>query len=258
MNNFAFCTITYGEKYVILGDALIDMVTSLGGHIFVMTNDLNHYDNVNENVTLIEYPKTYFSFHEKKTVMKECLKEYETAIFLDADVIIKNELASLDFLNNIQKGIHIFATFGNIKNTFLNNDVNVCHDLNSRNTKYGPESEKFLNENGYEYKKIYNGVNLDYLEHFLEGKWIIKKDNGLEDKFFEIWDKIAEFCEHMDKELGYLNSIGAGEGAAMSIAAHNSGIQQNVVSNLCSVFNKHFIANYVEKTNGSKPWNIAG
>ena len=29
-----------------------------------------------------------FSFHEKKEIVKECLKQYDAAFFLDADVVI--------------------------------------------------------------------------------------------------------------------------------------------------------------------------
>jgi hypothetical protein len=99
--------------------------------------------------------------------------------------------------------------------------------------------------------------NFDYLEHYLEGRWIIRKDNGKEDRFFEIWDKIAEFCEKEDIELGFKKSIGAGEGAAMSMAAFNSGIIINFPSCVWFVI-EHLISNYQRKVNGEVPWNISG
>ena len=257
MNNFAFCTITYGEKYLKMGDVLISQLNKLGGHVFVMTNHPEHYEE-SDLLTVVEYTKPYFSFHEKKTIIKECFKQYETAVFLDADVVLMDTVKDLNIFQDIDPGIHILATFGNLMNTFVNDDVARCENLSLRNAKYGQKGIDFLKDNGYEYMKMWHNIRMDYLEHYLEGKWMLKKDDGKEDKFFEIWDKIAIFAENMDIELGFLNTIGAGEGGAMSIAAHNSGIKCNVPSRLCGYINQHFISNYQEKMDGTKPWNIAG
>jgi hypothetical protein len=254
MNNFAFCTITYGEKYITLGDVLIKQLNDLGCHVFVMTNDINHY-SPNELLTVIEYTKPYFSFHEKRIIMQECLKHYDSAIFLDADVIVDN-LPNLDPLTKISPGLHIFATFGNLGNSFLNDDVVKHQVMEQRNTKYGVDGLDLLNSLNLKYQKEFHGI-VDYLEHYLEGKWILKKD-GNENEFFNIWDKLAGFCESKDIELGFTNNIGAGEGAVMSIAAENSGLKLNVISPLCTFINTYFISNYQEKVNGTKPWNIAG
>ena len=254
MNNFAFCTITYGDKYVTLGDVLIKQLNDLGCHVFVMTNNTNHYTPT-ELLTVIKYEKPYFSFHEKRIVVQECLKHYDTAVFLDADVVLK-DIPSLEPLATAFPGIHIFATFGNLFNTFLNDDVVPFQFHYQRNTKYGEEGKQLLDNLGLTYQKEFHGV-LDYIEHYLEGKWIIKKD-GNESKFFDIWEKLAGFCESKDIELGFENCIGAGEGAVMSIAAENSKMQLNVVSPLCTFINTYFISNYQEKVDGTKPWNIAG
>lgn len=257
MNNFAFCTMTYGEKYLKMGDILIKQLNDLGGHVFVLTDSPNHYEET-DLLTVVKYSKDYFSFHEKKTIMKECLKHYETAIFLDADVVLMDTVKDLKVFENIEPGIHILATFGNLLNTFVNDDVAKCENLRLRNAKYGQKGINFLEENGYQYKKTWHGIKEDYLEHYLEGKWMLKKDDGKEVKFFEIWDNLAIFTEEMDKELGFTQTIGAGEGGSMSIAAHNSGIRCNVPSLLCGYINQHFISNYQEKMDGTKPWNIAG
>ena len=187
--------------------------------------------------------------------MQECLKHYNTAIFLDADVVVSN-LFDLNPLTSITPGLHIFATFGNLGNSFLNNDVVNYQVMNQRNTKYGNDGLILLNDLKLKYQKEFHGI-VDYLEHYLEGKWILRKD-GTEDQFFNIWDKLAEFCEFKDIELGFENNIGAGEGAVMSIAAENSGMKLNVISPLCTFMNTYFISNYQEKLDGTKPWNIAG
>jgi len=257
MKNIAFCTITYGEEYVRLGDTLIKQINDLGYHIFVMTNDVGHYDQYNENLTVIEYKKSYFSFHEKKEVAKECLKHYDAAFFLDADVVIK-DTNDISIFDNINAGLHIFSTFGNLYNTFFNNDIAYCEAIGNRNTKYGERGRELIENLGLEYKRDYHGVGTtDYLEHYLEGRWIIKKDNGLENKFFEIWDSIADFCEEEDIRLGFVDSVGAGEGAAMSIAAFNSKI--NITFPSCVWFvTAHFISNYHEKVDGTIPWDMVG
>lgn len=256
MKNFAFCTLTYGDKYVKYGDTLIHQLNDRGYHVFVLTDNPDHYTE-NELLTVIKYKKDYFSFHEKRVVVRECLKHYETAIFLDADVFIK-DIDNLDIFENIDVGLHIFANFGNIGLTFLNNDITECETKGNRNTKYGNEGKELLHKLNYEYEKIYDGKVKGYLEHFLEGRWILKKDNGNEIKFLEIWDSLVDFCEKKDIELKYFDTIGAGEGAVMSISSYNSGIKTHSVSTLVSFINKHFISNYEEKLNNIKPWDIAG
>jgi hypothetical protein len=257
MANLAFCTLTYGEKYTTFGDSLIKQLNDMGYHIFVMTNNPEHYVP-NDLLTVIKYDKPYFSFHEKRVVMKECLKHYDTAVFLDADVFI-SDTDNLDFLSDINPGLHIFATFGNIGHTYCSDDISICEIQGRRNTKYGKEGIDFAENNGFKLKKVYhNGHPEDYLEHYLEGRWIIKKDKGTEENFFKIWDDLSVFTEEFDIRYNYLETIGSGEGSSMSIACYNSGITYNGVSPLSSQINKIFISNYQEKLNGTKPWNIAG
>lgn len=257
MSNYAFCTLVYGEKYTELSKTLIEQITSLGETIFVYTNNPSVFEP-KDGLIIIPYTKEYFSFHEKLTVVRECLKTFDTAVFLDSDVVLQ-DIDDLSFLSNITPGLHIFATFGNITNTFLADDISICEDQTKRNTKYGKEGADLLESLGYEIEKIYH---IDRpkapLEHFLEGKWIIKKDDGKENKFFEIWENIAPFCEDFDFRHNYINNIGAGEGSVMSIACYNSKITFSGVSPLLGIFNKHFISNFKEKTEGTKPWNIAG
>jgi hypothetical protein len=256
MKNFAFCTLTYGIKYIEYGDTLISQLNNLGYHVFVLTDDVNHYIE-SDLLTAIQYQKNYFSFHEKRTIVKECLKNYSTAIFLDSDVYLKN-VTNLDIFENIDSGLHIFSNFGNIGQTFLNDDISKCTRKGDRNTKYGKKGIKLLDNLGYIYEKLYDNIDKNYIEHFLEGRWVIKKDGGREDIFFNIWDTLVDFCENFDIDLNYVDSIGAGEGSVMSIAAYNSKIKIHNVSNLTEFINNHFISNYKEKLNNTKPWNIAG
>jgi len=256
MKNFAFCTLTYGEKYISQGDSLINQLNGMGYHVFVLTNDMDHY-TPSDLLTPIKYEKEYFSFHEKRIVVRECLKHYETAIFLDADVHIQ-DTDNLDIFQDIDPGVHIFANFGNIGLTFLNDDLSICEVKGRRNTKYGNEGKEILDRLGYRYTRIYDNHHEGYLEHFLEGRWIVKKDGGTEEKFLEIWDSLVDFCEQMDIKMNYLDTIGSGEGSVMSIAAYNSGIKIHSVSRMVGFVIRHFISNYVEKVNNIKPWNMAG
>lgn len=257
-STFAFCTITYGDKYINLGDTIINQLTSLGYTFYVLTTDVDRYKN-NKNVVVVPYTHPYFSFHQKRVIVRECLKSFDSAIFLDADVFLSNQSINLNNFSDALPGLHIFATFGNIGLTFLNSDVNRCERLEYRNTKYGDHGRKKLESLNLKYKKSYHASNeLDYLEHYLEGKWILKKDDGNELLFLDIWDSLVDMCENIDMDLGFFNTIGAGEGAVMSIAAYNSNIKTYCGGNLTRMINTHFISNYQEKLNGTKPWNIAG
>jgi hypothetical protein len=255
MKNFAFCTLTYGEKYINFGDSLIKQLNDMGHHVFVLTNDMNHYVP-SELLTPIEYKKEYFSFHEKRVIVQECLKHYEIAVFLDADVHIK-DIDNLDVFETVEPGLHIFANFGHIGHTFLNDDITMCGGKGLRNTKYGKKGQELLNKLNYKHTRMIHG-NMSPHEHFLEGRWVIRKDNGNEKKFFEIWENLVDFCERTDIELGYLDTIGSGEGSVMSISAYNSEMKTHSVSNLTGFIIKHFISNYEEKVNNIKPWNISG
>jgi hypothetical protein len=259
MNNFAFCTITYGEKYKRLGDTIINQMTGMGYHFYVLTDSPSHYEG-RKNVHVIPHTYSYFSYHQKRFVVQECLKDFSAAIFLDADVFYK-EGADLSLLNNAEHGLHIFATFGGIGHTFLNDDINHWSEENpnARNTKYGPAGKKLIEDLGFKYTRdFHNNGTMHYLEHFLEGKWIIKKQDGKEKKFFEYWDKLAEFTDAFDINLGFKNTISAGEGASMSLAAFNSGINTRIAGGFTQLINTYFISNYQEKMDGTKPWNIAG
>lgn len=261
MNDFAFCTLACGDKYLKNSKDLINDVISRGGHIFVMTSSPDYYEDIsNENLKIIHYKKPYFSFNEKRNIVNECLKKFSTAVFLDADVRIF-DIDNFNFLNNIEDGLHIFNSFGDIGNTFLNEDVHPCYSLGLRNTKYGKAGLDFLEQKNLKYKKNYHGIGYPdgYLEHFLEGKWILKKDNGKENIFLKIWNEISEFSEKIDIDLGYKDTIGAGEGAHMSIAAYNSNIKINFRHYpLINIISNNFISNYERKVSGEISWNTAG
>lgn len=255
MSTFAFCTITYGDKYLQLGDTIINQLTSTGHTFYVLTTDPERYAT-NKNVVAIKYKYPFFSFHQKRLIVRECLKKFDTAIFLDADVVLKGEF-NFKVFETVQPGLHIFATFGNIGLTFLNTDNPPCRGPNLRNTKYGDDGRRLLDALGYKYKRDFHGTP-DYLEHFLEGKWMLSRDDGREQTFLDCWEKLVNLCEETDIRLGFTNSIGAGEGAAMAIAAFNSGVKTHCISPYVSCMNQSFISNYQEKVDGTKPWNIAG
>lgn len=256
--NFAFCTMVYGQKYITLVKTLINQIIGLGQTLYVLTNEPDALIT-HENIIKINYNKGYFSFHDKLVIVRECLNTFDTAIFLDADVVLV-DINDLSFFNDIPPGLHIFSNFGNIGSTFFSDDITPARCGMDRNTKYGKQGTTFVEQLGYKYKKRFHKEvdTEDYLEHFLEGRWILKKENGKEHIFLKIWDSLVKFCEDFDKTLGYTKSIGAGEGAAMSIAAHNSGITINNPSVLTYTIHQHFISNYQEKMDGTKPWNIAG
>ena len=152
MNTFAFCTITYGEKYLRLGDTIINQLTSLGYTFYVLTNDPKRYEH-NKNVVIVPHTYPYFSFHQKRLVMRECLKVFDTAIFLDADVFFKGG-TTLDEFNDTSPGLHIFSTFGNIGSTFLSEDINKAESIEYRNTKYGLAGKKLLDDLGFKYIRV--------------------------------------------------------------------------------------------------------
>lgn len=255
MNNFAFCTLAYGDRYIEASQSLISQLNELGHHVFVLTNDTSRYSKTNI-LTPVKYEKSFFSFHEKRNIVQECLKYYDTAIFLDSDVYI-SETKDLSIFNEIEPGLHIFGNFGNLSHHFLNPDFGKCNSTSFRNGHYGNIGFKFLKENNLKYKQLYHNTEENYLIHFLEGRWILKKD-GKENDFFNKWELLADFTDKIDIDLGYTTQVGAGEGSHMSIAAKNSGIRVHNLSPIYSFIQKHFISNYQEKLKGEKPWQMPG
>lgn len=267
MKKFIFCTLVHGKKYINLSKTIAKQVANLGFPIAIYStdcdkfNDLPHTDSLTDDSKLIKIIKNnnkFFSYHQKLEIAKLCIENYESVFYLDCDVEFVNDDFDAKIFENINRGLHIFSNFGSLNNFFLSDDISKCSNLNQRNAKYGREGLEFLKKNNYKFTKIYDGKKEDFIEHFLEGRWILKRDKGNELKFIEIWQKIREFCEMKDMELGYVNTIGAGEGGAMSIAAYNSGIKLNVISPLVTTINKNFISNYKDKVNKISPWNIPG
>jgi hypothetical protein len=224
----------------------------------VYTFNPESYEEMNR-LTIIKNNNPYFSYHQKLEVVREAIKTYETVVYLDADVEIVGNGIDFNILDKIDPGLHIFATFGSLENSFLNEDYQNCLDPKIRNGKYGKEGLHILEINNLVYKRMYNNnTQLGYLEHYLEGRWIIKKENEKENNFFKIWELLKELTECIDIKLGYIDNIGAGEGAHMSIAAFNSGIRINFPSTAHNFIQNHFISNYQEKVRGKKPWDISG
>jgi len=263
MSDLAFCTLTYGEKYRKFSHDLIKQVLSFNKPIYILTDYVEEYENYSkEYVKVFRYTLDHFNFHEKRVIVEECLKENDAAFFLDADVHIMG-CENLNFLDNLNPGLHIFDSFGTIKDSFLNDDnppIWLCDNPQARNTKYGQLGLNFLKEHNLKTKIDYHhtGIEDDYLGHFLEGRWILKKQNGLEQNFLKTWKMLSDFTNPIDRKLGYTHCMGAGEGAHMSIAGYNSGIDVFSPSPISYFIRSYFISNYIQKTTGDKPWNIAG
>lgn len=257
MNNFAFCTITYGDKYIKFGDSLISQINKMGYHIFVLTSDASYYKQT-DLLTPVQYDKSYFSFHEKRNIMRKCLEQYEVGMFLDSDFYIKN-VNDLSILSDVQPGLHVFGNHGDLSHHFLNGDFGKFAPGCFRNGKYGNLGLSFLKEKNLEYEQFHhNGLVRGFLLHFLEGRWILRREEEKEKKFFDIWDILARFTDSIDLELGFREQVGAGEGSHMSIAAKNSNITTHNISPLMGFIQSHFIANYQEKLAGEKPWGAPG
>ena len=191
--DFCFCTLALGKKYRDLAKNLaVDLKKYAPGIFFVVgtdrVQDFTNYDNA---IAFRLYQEGILHcYNDKRTVIKECLKQFEKAIYIDADTKITEPVPlSIDCPTGIV-GCHK-QMLPHIK------------QYRSKDVPYIMEIADKLD------------IDIDRVKWVGEALFMVKKDGGKEQEFLDTWEKIARYLE--------LKGINSGEGNIMGLAAAKVG-----------------------------------
>ena len=134
------------------------------------------------------------AYHDKRFALQAALEEFETAIFVDADTRVR----SLPRLPNFRPGIAV--------TTVLN--ATIAEHL----TRYGSHRRPAFEKLAIELTDDVEMINS--ARWCSEALFAITKD-GNEGKFFEAWERGAEFMQRQD--------LFSGEGGVIGLAAVCAG-----------------------------------
>jgi hypothetical protein len=134
------------------------------------------------------------AYHDKRFALQEALKEFDTAIFLDADT----RISSLPQLPKLRPGITVTKAL----------QTSIADHL----TRWGTERRPM-----FEQLAVYLGGGIEMLNTArwcFEALFAITKD-GNEDKFLDTWQRSAEFLQS--------KGLFTGEGGVIGLAAVCAG-----------------------------------
>lgn len=198
--NFAFCFLAHGEEHIeefnIVAESLLKLNNKF--NIFVGTDSPT---DITDGVYKIIKIEDEFNFNLKRVIIEEALKEFDTIIFLDTDIFIRN-------------GID-FSVINNLTNNTIYADEIVSMD---------------------KLKDVYG--SLDYMKEYLdiltpiintplflihEGLFILKTTDTTKDNFLRIWKEI-DLQTRSYQKMAY-GVLGAMEGLIIYISLVKSGIK---------------------------------
>lgn len=197
---FCFCFLAYGEEHInefnIVAKSILKLNTNY--KIIVGTNSPT---DITEGVYKIIHIEEEFNYNLKRIVIKESLKEFDTILFLDTDIFIRNG-ANFKALDNLEDSIYVAELV----------------DLDGLRDVYG--SLDYMKEYLEELNKIYS--DKIFLIH--EGLFALEiKDKKQKDDFIRHWEEI-DFQTRPYHKLAY-DLPGAMEGLIIWIAIQKSNIK---------------------------------
>ncbi|HEY9651561.1 MAG TPA: hypothetical protein V6C95_12910 [Coleofasciculaceae cyanobacterium] len=216
--DFGFCTLALRPKYRLLAKQLAqDLETYSPGTVLVIGTDEPQDFEACSNVWAFQLHQRgiFHCYHDKRFVIQEALLKCRSAIMIDADTRIAQEVPS-----HIQWSPGITGRNQNIREHI---------------TKYTPERLEII-------EKVANklSVQLDDARWIGESLFVVSQDNGKEIEFINIWGKIGDYLE--------LKGIHAGSGNAIGLAAAKVGwtIHEDQWQTLRNV-TQHLDASYEKK-----------
>ena len=192
---FCFCTLAVGKRY--------------RHHARMLAKDIQQYIPATTICILTDEPEDFKEFphilafkhrlqsvkgyHDKRFVLEKALSLFETCIFLDADVrvigAIEKEINSLPGIT-ARAGCDLLHRMANINNI---KEIQVIEEV----------AQKL-------------DIDLQKVQWLHEFMFFMRRQAGLENNFFQLWQTISYFFESQ--------GIYHGEGYAMGLAAEKVGL----------------------------------
>ena len=210
MKNFVIGIASVGVKYHQKTIDIINGVNNVTDVNFIVLTDEPNVFNFSDKITVIKYDSPRFSFHDKKILFKEGFKNYDYVVLMDADHGIRdvnflNEITDLD----LEPGIYPQILWKHPADCSFDNFI---LGKNSR-VPYGIEFKEFC---------LNSSLEIDDVILIQESFLILKKDDRI-NRFMEVWDMLADFCNKKDIERNQ-HILGYGEGYSIGVAIRNCGL----------------------------------
>ena len=196
---FGICFLAHGQEHIeefnIVAKSLMRINPNF--KIFVGTDKPS---DIIDGVTKVIQIEEDFNFNLKRIIIKEALNEFDTIIFLDTDIFIRN---GIDF--SVMKNLD--------NNTIYANEI---VDINKLKDVYG----------SLDYMKEYLDILTPMVDTPLflihEGLFILKTTNDTKNNFLNIWEEI-DLQTRPHQKLAY-GLLGAMEGLIIYISLIKSNI----------------------------------
>ena len=191
--DFCFCTLAISKKYRQYAKKLAkDLeIYSVGIPFIVLTDNPSDFEGYTNVIAFKHKPESVYIYHDKRVCLEKGLREYNSVVFLDADVRILNKIPLMSF----EPGV-----------TAL-----ICYSLSKKSLS---NPRKLLIKRLAQKKRIDINNNTKYLN---EAIFAVTKDNGKEKEFLKLWSQMANYLE--------LRRFGIGEGITIGLAASKAGLK---------------------------------
>lgn len=189
-----FCTLALGKKYRSLAQLLAKDLAQHSPHtpLVILTDEVPWFKD-HPNVLAVEHRQQGVKcYHDKRFAIKRALSQFETCIFIDADMRITGEV-----LTDLQwkSGITARTGCGITKhNQTRSKDLAVIQNV----------------------AKKWN-LSLEAVSYVNEFLFTVSRDAGKEIEFLKNWDAIASYFE--------VHGVYDGEGNAIGLAAAKAGLE---------------------------------
>lgn len=192
---FCFCTLAVGDRYrahvkMLAQDIQTHMPSTT---LCILSDQPEQFKNFPHVLVFKHHLQSVKGYHDKRFVLEKALSLFESYMFLDSDVRLLGPLVEE---MNWSPGITARAGTDLVK-----------HIQNIKN----PKEIEVIKAAG---KKL--NIDLQQVKWLHEFMFVMKRQNGLEGEFFELWQTISYFFE--------MQEIYHGEGYAMGLAAARIGM----------------------------------
>ncbi|MBF2016925.1 MAG: hypothetical protein IGS23_17360 [Rivularia sp. T60_A2020_040] len=199
--SLCYTTLAIGYEYNKYAKLLAKDIAKLSPNIpIVILTDRPQLFSKDLHVTAIKHNvQSVGIFHDKLCCIEKCFENYDCSIFIDADCRLLENMA---MSRNWKPGLTA-KTHWNLEKHISPKGVLLPKKELTRELVY--EIAKQLQISVQECKFVYEAI------------FTIRKDNGKEKEFFQIWKQIRDYFES--------NGIFDGEGVAMGLAAYKTSLE---------------------------------
>lgn len=194
LKEYCFCTLAVGKRYRTHARILAKDIQEKAPNVsfVVLTDEPADFKEYSHVIAIKHRLKSVKGYHDKRFVIEQSLERFDTCLFLDSDMrIIGSVPEKLEWL----PGITARAGCSILK-----------HNYETKIRPAFPLIEQVATK---------LDINLEKTKWFHEFMFAVKKEDGKEQTFLQLWQEISYFFE--------MQGIYNGEGNVMGLAAAKAG-----------------------------------